>query len=125
MTAFAAVSLVAATATFWLGQKPNIGAVRASAFLSLIAWAFFTFALPNSLNEYDLYFFGGSFVGMCSKDKAGYLAVGFAAALFTPLFYFLSPMIDGMGGALGLSAFLSSAGVLIPFHARQSDLSKR
>lgn len=105
-----ASSLFGAWLTFYLSYHPRFTSVRASSLLTLL----FYLGLFMSGVAPDLWagaFFGGSFVGMSAPHRFGVMAVTVAASLFAVCYEFLLPYIAGVGGALGVSAFLSVAAV--------------
>lgn len=87
-----------------------MGNIRASAGLTLLS--FIDFSLIHYFFDIDvLYFtsifFGGTFVGMSCPTKVTTIEILISACFFALFFIFLVPLVPGMGGALGLSAFLS------------------
>lgn len=104
------ISLVAALLTFECSKISWLGPIRASCVLTLLS--FIDFAIINYFYAIDIrfvttLFFGATFVGMSCPTKIGYLSLSLSALVFTLLFFNLVPLLEGMGGALGLSAFLS------------------
>lgn len=106
-------SLFGALSTFWLSGHRGFGPIRASALLSLVvSLAFLSMPLePSDAQNIAACFYGGSFVGMTARSKAWVSQIAIAGLLFGLIFYFLSPLLPGMGGALGVSAFLSVVAV--------------
>ena len=100
------ISLIGAMATFLLAKRNRFDGIRASTSLSIIAyWVFYAANLNVEL--YSLVFFGSTFVGMSAPKRFGLYTQFIAALIFSLLFEYLVPLINGYGGALGLSAFLS------------------
>lgn len=104
------ISVTAALATYEFAKRPKIGSIRASCILTLMA--FVGFSTINYFYTIDIHFmmtlfFGATFVGMSCPSKLSYLSIIFGALIFSGLFFNLVPVLEGMGGALGLSAFLS------------------
>ena len=100
------LATVGALATFLLAKSAYFDAIRASSTLAIIAYL----VLYVSTDNPDLYaaaFFGGTFVGMSAPHRFGWYTQVSAALLFALLFQFLVPRLNGYGGALGVSAFLS------------------
>lgn len=100
------ISLLGAFLTFLLAKHDKIGAIRASAILSIIAY----FAFSATVANYELYstlFFGGTFIGMSAPKRFGIYTLCSASIMFSLLFYYFVPLIKSYGGALGLSAFIS------------------
>lgn len=101
-----AISLIGAISTFLLAKRNRFDGIRASTSLSIIAYFVF-FAANLNVELYSLVFFGSTFVGMSAPKRFGLYTQIIAALVFTMLFENLVPFINGYGGALGLSAFLS------------------
>ena len=110
MIIYCLIASAVAWCTFYLVKRPKITPTRASSLLSLFIIAFL-FAL-NKFLDIDLTLlsalvFGASFVGMCSHKIISDLEVVFGGIIFGLLFLYLVPRLEGVGGALGFSAFLS------------------
>lgn len=104
------VSVIAALVTYECAKISWLGAIRASCVLTLLS--FIDFAIINyffaiDINYMTTLFFGASFVGMSCPSKLGYKSLILGSLLFAILFFYLVPVLEGMGGALGVSAFLS------------------
>lgn len=100
------LATVGALATFLVAKSAHFDAIRASSALAIIAYLVLYICTQNP----DLYaaaFFGGTFVGMSAPHRFGWYTQVSAALLFALLFQFLVPRLNGYGGALGVSAFLS------------------
>jgi uncharacterized MnhB-related membrane protein len=100
------ISLVGAISTFLLAKRNRFDAIKASSSLSIIAYCLFYF-LNLKPDIYGLVFFGSTFVGMSAPKRFGLYSQIVSAVLFALMFEYLVPLINGYGGALGLSAFLS------------------
>ncbi|MFY8350995.1 hypothetical protein AAEU29_10710 [Pseudoalteromonas sp. SSM20] len=101
-----AISLIGAISTFLLAKRNRFDGIRASTSLSIIAYFVF-YAANLNVELYSLVFFGSTFVGMSAPKRFGLYTQIIAALIFAVLFENLVPFINGYGGALGLSAFLS------------------
>ncbi|MBH0057180.1 hypothetical protein I6F65_09410 [Pseudoalteromonas sp. SWXJZ94C] len=100
------LTLLGAFLTFFLAKHNRFDAIRASASLSIIAYLIFS-ALNLNPDLYSIIFFGGTFIGMSAPHRFGIYTVTNSAIIFSILFEYLVPRLDGYGGALGISAFLS------------------
>lgn len=100
------LTLLGAFLTFFLAKHNRIGAIRASAILSILAYSIFTITDLNA-QLYGMLFFGGTFIGMSAPKRFGIYTLCSASILFAILFFSLVPLLKSYGGALGLSAFLS------------------
>jgi O-antigen/teichoic acid export membrane protein len=100
------VSVCGALGTFFLAQHRFFNPVRASSFLTLVFIAL-AYALTSHVELWSAAFFGGSFVGMSAPHRLSVLMLTIATAVFVAFFVWLLPLLEGVGGALGLSAFLS------------------
>ncbi|TMP02532.1 hypothetical protein CWC11_17980 [Pseudoalteromonas sp. S3178] len=100
------IALLGAFLTFYLAKHNRFDGIRASASLSIIAYLILS-ALNLNPNLYSVVFFGGTFIGMSAPHRFGIYTVASSSILFSLLFEYLVPKLDGYGGALGISAFLS------------------
>ncbi|EPZ49980.1 hypothetical protein M902_0899 [Bacteriovorax sp. BAL6_X] len=100
------VSLIGALSTFHLSRFNKIGTIRASAFLTLVAYTILYFTVPD-YEMMAVIFFGSSFVGMSCPVKMHNYTIIIGAVFFALFFQYLVPYLEGYGGALGMSAFLS------------------
>lgn len=103
--------------TFLVASLPMFGAVRASALLSL-SFIAVTKCLNymwelNISDDTHTIFFGASFVGMASSSRFRWYQILQASLLFGVLYVYLIPYFDGIGGALGATAFLSCFSILM------------
>lgn len=101
-----ALTLIGAFSTFILAQQHWFNAIRASSILTII----FYFALVLIGADADFWasvFFGGTFIGMSAPHKFSYFALTISSLCFSCFFIMLVPYLDGIGGVLGCSAFIS------------------
>ena len=98
----AMVVIVGALSTLALSKK--LGAVRASALATLV---FYLILLPVTnpleLKLYSSLFFAGSFIGMSNASK---IEVILASIVFLVFYENVAMLLGGLGGVLGLGAFL-------------------
>lgn len=115
---FAEIGICAlgALASSEVGRRSSWGAVRASAGTSLV-FSLFAYLLRwlgyDVPDEYLSLFYAGSFVGMSSLMRLNRLEVIIAGIGCAFIIWRISPFAPGMGGVLGLSAFLSVFFVLL------------
>ncbi|MBQ4832019.1 hypothetical protein J8L70_02075 [Pseudoalteromonas sp. MMG010] len=102
----ALIAFVGAYSTAYIAKGRYFNPVKASAITSLVAYCMF-YLLSNQVDLYSLLFFGGTFIGMSAPSRFGIYTIGASAIIFSILFNYLVPILDGYGGALGVSAFLS------------------
>lgn len=93
---------VAAIATFLLGGIHQIGAIRSSCIIGGISYLLFP--------AQALFLYGATFVGMCSRKKYSIVEIIISSLFYYVIVYFLTQWFKGIGGTLGMSAFL---GVLL------------
>ncbi|WP_373056199.1 hypothetical protein [Zunongwangia sp. H14] len=102
----------AAMVTYMANHALNLGAVRASALLSLLTGLFF-YIFPDLFGSYlskhiPLVFMGAGFIGMVSKKVIdSNLLVGFSGIVFSVIYLNSSRFFAGFGGALGTAACIS------------------
>ncbi len=102
------LALLGGVSTYLLSQVPTMGTIRASSISTIICFlVLHGFLGIDSANQYSAIFFGGSFVGMSSPTKLSLAAVVVASGVFGVVSAFLLPLLAGLGGALGICAFLS------------------
>ncbi|MBU2978228.1 hypothetical protein [Alteromonas sp. C1M14] len=110
------VSVVSAMSTYKLAQYSSFNAIRASSTLTILAYGVAVVAHVDAA-YWSLVFFGASFVGMSTPQKFGYTSMAVSGACFGCLYLLIAPFINGIGGALGSSAFLavcvSHVGILL------------
>lgn len=105
-------SCCSALITFFLSEKLNFGAVRASALVGG-SIALFFYSFPSVFNSYltdnlPIACFGASFIGMVSsRVVANYILIMFSASVFTFIYLNTSSLFHGFGGALGATACIS------------------
>jgi len=100
------LTLVGAFSTFVLAQQHWFNAIRASSILTIL----FYFVLVLAEVDADFWatvFFGGTFIGMSAPHKVSYFALVISSLCFSSFFILLIPYLNGIGGALGCSAFIS------------------
>ena len=100
------LALAGAFFTFYLAKHNRFDAIIASAALSIIAYLIFA-QLSLNAELYSIVFFGGTFIGMSAPHRFGVYTLASSAIIFSLFFAYLVPILDGFGGALGISAFLS------------------
>ena len=105
-----ASALLGAWLTYFLSRHPKFSPVRASSLLTLLFYCVL-YLWGVAPDVWVAAFFGGSFVGMSAPHRFGMLSVTVAGSLFAACYEVLLPFIAGVGGALGVSAFLSVAAV--------------
>lgn len=99
------VSISSTVITHALAKRNSGGAIRASAFSTLIFLAI-TKIVPFQIEPSLIAaFFGASFVGMSDPQKLSYTELIFASIIFSILFIYVLPFNFGLGGALGAAAF--------------------
>jgi len=96
-----------ALVTFHLSSNKKLDSVRVSSGSSLLFYiAVWWLCGAVEANLYGAVFFGGSFVGMSSPVRLSITGVVGASILFAGLFITVLPHLDGVGGALGVCAFV-------------------
>ena len=113
------ISLLSSVLTFSFAKKFNCSPTRSSAFVSLLAVGVFYLLskyFKIDFHFFSLLFFGASFVGMSSYKTNRVSLVVLASFVFTLFFLFINPMLEGYGGALGFTAFLSVLLSNVVFH---------
>ncbi|MFW5948346.1 MAG: DUF7526 family protein [Halolamina sp.] len=107
------VAAVAAAATVALGVRIGLGAVVASAGVGLVAGLSFPAVLPGVGEQLAAAAFCASFVGMVAPARLdGERRVAAAGALSGTVFVAVSPVLGGVGGKLGTTAFVSCLAVV-------------
>ncbi len=99
-------ALIGAYSTYILAHHNRFDGIRASAATSIIAYSILSLSAVN-VELYSVAFFGGTFIGMSAPKRFGSFTLAISSLLFAMLFEYLLPRLQGYGGALGLSAFLS------------------
>ena len=87
-------------------RKYNLSPVLVSSLMGLLSSLIFlvqNFKEPFLLNA----FFGATFIGMSSAKKFSRVDITIASVVFVFLYIKLIPYLNGIGGALGFSAFIS------------------
>jgi hypothetical protein len=93
--------------TFKLSSLRFIGPIRASSGTTLI-FALIVKLFPFEWPTYtEVLFFGGTFIGMTGVERMFRFTLPLSCVLFNIYFFSITPYLKGIGGALGLGAFLS------------------
>ena len=71
--------------------------------------------------EYQTLIFGASFIGMGIFESRPYFGYLFASIIYLVLYLNLTPLLTGIGGSLGFTAFLSY-GISRFFHKLKNSL---
>lgn len=106
-------SVFGALGTYLLTSRYKWSPVLSSSVLSLVVAIAFTlggrYINLQYLNDLPLVFFGGSFVGMCSKSVVGdkNYKVLLGGMIFALVFLISGNLFKGYGGGLGFKAALS------------------
>jgi len=111
-------TLAGAFTTYRLAKLPRFNVIRASSLLTIVFY-FSVLLIHNVLISethssdtaefWATVFFGGSFVGMSASHRFSYYMLTISSLCFAVIFMVLLPLLDGIGGALGCSAFISVA----------------
>lgn len=119
------VSLFGGGVTFGLSHYLQCDTIRASSISTLCFYAVLLCLTDDeTAQSLSAWFFGGSFVGMSARSKLSWCAVICASGIFGALGALLLPFLEGIGGALGVCAFLSVVIVNL-FCAAQSALKMK
>ncbi|MBD64939.1 MAG: hypothetical protein CME62_07010 [Halobacteriovoraceae bacterium] len=103
------LALVFSLITFELNNH-HWGAVRASAGVTLLSCFdlyLIHYFYPIDYEYFLSIIFGASFIGMCSIKRFRYIDIAWASFIYALLFLNFLPILKGMGGAMGLTAFIS------------------
>ena len=112
-----AFAILGGYATYFLAYLPKMGAIRASALSTLLCYAVLFVCFKSHFAELmSAIFYGGSFVGMSTQQRLSWKGIGIASCIFGWLSAMLLPLIEGIGGALGICAFLSVVIVYVSFN---------
>ena len=90
--------------TYELAKKKSIGAIRSSCLIGLFA---FFLTEYNVINMNASFLFGATFIGMSSAKRISRVRLVIAAALYPYIYPYLQGYFIGVGGLLGMSAFLA------------------
>lgn len=108
------LSFVCAVLVAWLTYRlikiPRVTPTQSSAVISLLFFLILFLIREIYLFDFDYFaslVFGSSFVGMCSHKVFRDREIMLGALIFATIFNFLETYSFGVGGALGLSAFVS------------------
>jgi len=99
--------LFGARITFFLSPLKYWGPVRSSSAVTLVFILIMKIVPLSWPIHSELLFFGGSFIGMSGVDRLSRFSLAISCLIFYLYFYNISPHIKGLGGGLGLGAFLS------------------
>ncbi len=100
-------TVVGVFSTFYLQHRFNISSVFSSAIMTLIVAVFLVFIFPVH-KDYVIVFFSASFIGMSSKDKLPNIYFVLISGIVLGLIYYIFvEFFNGLGGKLGLLAFIS------------------
>ncbi|AMJ86735.1 MULTISPECIES: hypothetical protein [Alteromonas] len=112
------ITLAGAFTTYRLAKLPKFNVIRASSLLTILFY-FSVLLIENVLMSesrssetaefWATVFFGGSFVGMSAPHRFSYYLLTISSLCFAIIFMVLLPLLEGIGGALGCSAFISVA----------------
>jgi len=112
------ITLAGAFTTYRLAKLPRFNVIRASSLLTILFY-FSVLLIENVLMSesrssetaefWATVFFGGSFVGMSAPHRFSYYLLTISSLCFAIIFMVLLPLLEGIGGALGCSAFISVA----------------
>jgi len=100
------LAIAATLSTFLLSQQRGFNAIRASSALTILFYGIMLL-LGVDAEFWASVFFGASFIGMSAPHKFSYVALILSSLCFSVFFIALLPFLEGIGGALGCSAFLS------------------
>lgn len=103
----ALVAQVSTQLTHYLIVEKNFGSIRASTLVTLVFIAFttpFNFEINPTLHAVCL---GATFVGMTDPKRLSIWKLALASVAFSIVFSKLIQHLNGLGGALGTSAFVS------------------
>ncbi len=108
VTLFIMMSLVLSSqVVFWSVKRLKVSGIRASAFssllFSLILWTLHT---PH-FDSLSTAWLGGSFLGMSHPKTFSSRELLFGAGVYSVLFIYVLPWNIGLGGALGVAAFVT------------------
>lgn len=105
-------SVLGAIICFEASKFQKLGALRASA-LSTLVFGFVLYLVGIREEVYLAAFYGASFAGMSCPTRFARLGIALSGLVFGLLFTLLVPHLQGYGGALGVSAFVSVCSVLL------------
>ncbi len=104
------LSFITAYSTLKLHGSNRASSVFASSLVTIISFLVLlviNLVVDFDINHFMFFIFGASFVGMCSKEKGNFYQLLLYSFLYTVFLFNFSKYLTGIGGALGLSAFLS------------------
>ena len=97
-------SLVFSFTTYELAKIKTIGAIRASC---LVGLASILITDHHFIDVEASFLFGATFIGMSSAKRFSRVRLIVAASLYPYIYPFLQQYFAGVGGLLGMSAFLA------------------
>ena len=106
-------TFLSAHSTHFFIKRKGWTSVRASAFCSVF---FILMTGPLPFPEASLLqtaFLGASFIGMSHPDKFRFHELNGICFIFSLIFYFWTQTVNGIGGALGATAFTSCLTLII------------
>lgn len=104
------ICIISSILTFECSKINRIGPIRASAGLTLLSYIDFSiinYFYAINVDYYLALFFGATFVGMSCPTRFSRVSIVISGALFSLIFTLIGKFLVGLGGVLGLSAFLS------------------
>lgn len=102
------MAILGGVSTYYLCAFTRMGSIRSSSVCTLFFFTLcYAFVGSDVANTWSTVFFGGSFVGMSSPSRLSTKGVVFAAAMFGVISASLLPYLKGVGGAVGVCAFVS------------------
>jgi len=110
------VAQMSTQATHFLALQKKLGAVRASAIVTLL---FVGMTLPIASDFFSVLHavcFGASFVGMSDPKRLSVKQLALASFVFALFFHFFIHYFKGLGGALGFSAFMACLLIHVAHH---------
>lgn len=101
-------ALLGGIVTYKASSQPWMNSVRASSAGTLVCYLMvLLLAGTDKANVYATMFFGGSFVGMTSSHRLNHTGILIASCVFGAISAVILPLLNGIGGALGVCAFIS------------------
>ena len=97
-------TVISALATYELSRLKHIGPIIASTIIGILSYII---CLYFNTTESSYILYGASFVGMSSSYVLSRREIIICSLIFLFVFYILSKFLDGHGGLLGMSAFVS------------------
>lgn len=105
---YISIGAISAYVTFVLNNRANVGPVMASAIIGFFGAVVFLYVNGGAYAGYAPVIYGASFIGMSSKKTLpSFVMVLSAGMIFGVIYVFNINNFTGIGGRLGLTAFLS------------------